>query len=79
MFVQVFSLLKVFQGLIILAVEIRNASYVIEVGGYILEITDGLVNFKRLFEILAFPNPEKLSIVIDINFNLAAGLRTKPE
>ena len=34
---------------------------------------------KRLFEIMAFPNPEKLSIVIDINFNLAAGLRTKPE
>jgi len=34
---------------------------------------------KRLYEILAFPDPEKLSIVIDINFNLAAGLRTKPE
>ncbi len=31
---------------------------------------------KRLFEILAFPDPEKLSIVIDINFNIAAGLRT---
>jgi len=34
---------------------------------------------KRLFEVLAFPDPEKLSIVIDINFNIAAGLRTKPE
>jgi len=31
---------------------------------------------KRLFEVLAFPNPEKLSIVIDIDFNIAAGLRT---
>ena len=33
---------------------------------------------KRLFEVLAFPDPEKLSIIIDINFNIAAGLRTKP-
>jgi flagellar protein FlaF len=34
---------------------------------------------KRLFEVLAFPNdPSKLNIVIDINFNIAAGLRTKP-
>lgn len=33
---------------------------------------------KRLFEVMAFPDPEKLSIVIDINFNIAAGLRTKP-
>ncbi|MHB8120715.1 MAG: flagellar biosynthesis regulator FlaF [Desulfuromonadaceae bacterium] len=31
---------------------------------------------KRLFEVMAFPEPEKLSIVIDINFNIAAGLRT---
>lgn len=31
---------------------------------------------KRLFETLAFPDPEKLTIVIDINFNIAAGLRT---
>jgi flagellar protein FlaF len=31
---------------------------------------------KRLFEVLAFPDPEKLSIVIDIDFNIAAGLRT---
>jgi flagellar biosynthesis activator protein FlaF len=33
---------------------------------------------KRLFEVLAFPAPEKLNILIDINFNVAAGLRTKP-
>ncbi|MBI2353835.1 MAG: flagellar biosynthesis regulator FlaF [Deltaproteobacteria bacterium] len=32
---------------------------------------------KRLFEVMAFPEPEKLSIVIDIDFNIAAGLRTK--
>jgi flagellar protein FlaF len=31
---------------------------------------------KRLFEVLAFPDPEKISIVIDIDFNIAAGLRT---
>lgn len=34
---------------------------------------------KRLFEVMANPSKEKLSIVVDINFNLAAGLRTKPE
>ncbi len=34
---------------------------------------------KRLFEILSFPDPDKLSIVIDIDFNIAAGLRTTPE
>lgn len=34
---------------------------------------------KTLFEVLAFPEPNKLSIVIDIDFNIAAGLRTKPE
>ena len=33
---------------------------------------------KRLFEILALPDPEKLNIVIDINFNIAAGLRSRP-
>lgn len=33
---------------------------------------------KRLFEVLAFPDPEKLAIVIDIDFNIAAGLRTSP-
>lgn len=31
---------------------------------------------KRLFEVMAYPDPEKLSIVIDIDFNIAAGLRT---
>jgi flagellar protein FlaF len=33
---------------------------------------------RRLFEVLAFPDPEKLAIVIDIDFNIAAGLRTNP-
>lgn len=33
---------------------------------------------KRLFETLAFPDPEKLAIVIDIDFNIAAGLRANP-
>lgn len=31
---------------------------------------------KRLFEVLAFPEKEKLFIIIDIDFNIAAGLRT---
>ena len=30
---------------------------------------------KRIFDIMAYPASEKLSIIIDINFNLAAGLR----
>ena len=34
---------------------------------------------KRLFEVLAYPTPEKLTAVININFNLAAGLRSRPE
>lgn len=34
---------------------------------------------KRLFEVMANPDSEKLNIVIDINFNIAAGLRMKPE
>lgn len=34
---------------------------------------------KRLFEVVAFPDPEKLAIIIDIDFNIAAGLRTKVE
>jgi flagellar protein FlaF len=29
---------------------------------------------KRIFEIMAFPSPEKLTIVIKINRNIAAGL-----
>ena len=32
---------------------------------------------KQLFEVMMCPSPEKLSIVIDINFNLAAGLQVK--
>ena len=32
---------------------------------------------KRMFEVMAFPDPEKLSIVIDIDFNIASGLRAK--
>jgi len=31
---------------------------------------------KRLFEILAYPDPAKLAIIIDIDFNIASGLRT---
>ena len=34
---------------------------------------------KRFFELMAYPAPEKLSVVIDINFNIAAGLRTNPD
>jgi flagellar protein FlaF len=30
---------------------------------------------KRIFEILAYPSPEKISIIIDINTNIAEGLR----
>ena len=30
---------------------------------------------KRIFETMAHPAPEKLSIIIDINQNIAAGLR----
>ena len=33
---------------------------------------------RRIFETMAFPSPEKLKIVIDINNNLAAGLRSSP-
>ena len=33
---------------------------------------------RRIFETMAFPAPEKLKIVIDINNNLAAGLRNSP-
>lgn len=36
---------------------------------------------KRIYEVMAFPTAEKLNIVIQINRNLAAGLRgsSKPE
>ena len=33
---------------------------------------------KRIFEVMAYPSPEKLSIIININQNLAAGLRGNP-
>ena len=33
---------------------------------------------RRIFETMAFPSPAKLKIVIDINNNLAAGLRSSP-
>lgn len=33
---------------------------------------------RRILETLAYPSPEKLSIIIDINNNIAAGLRGSP-
>lgn len=33
---------------------------------------------KRIIETMAYPSPEKLNIVIDINENIAAGLRSSP-
>lgn len=33
---------------------------------------------RRIFEIIANPSPEKLTIIININNNIAAGLRTCP-
>ena len=33
---------------------------------------------KRTFDIMAFPAPEKLNILISININIAAGLRGNP-
>ncbi len=33
---------------------------------------------KRIFEIMSFPSPEKLNILININLNIAAGLRGSP-
>jgi flagellar protein FlaF len=32
---------------------------------------------KRLFEVMACPDPQKLTIAININLNLAAGLSTR--
>lgn len=34
---------------------------------------------KRLFEVMARPDKDKLTIVVDIDFNIAAGLRTTPQ
>jgi flagellar biosynthesis activator protein FlaF len=33
---------------------------------------------KRTVDIMAFPSPEKLNAIININLNLAAGLRGEP-
>ena len=33
---------------------------------------------RRIFEVMAHPAPEKLSIIIAINQNIAAGLRNSP-
>jgi flagellar protein FlaF len=33
---------------------------------------------KRIFEIMAYPEPAKLTILIGINENIAAGLRARP-
>ena len=33
---------------------------------------------KRIIEVMAYPAPEKLKVLIDINLNLAAGLRSNP-
>jgi flagellar protein FlaF len=34
---------------------------------------------KRIFETMAYPSPEKLTALVGINLNLAAGLRTTQE
>ncbi len=33
---------------------------------------------KRIFETMAYPTPEKLTVIININLNLAAGLNGSP-
>jgi len=33
---------------------------------------------KRTFDIMAYPSPEKLDVLININLNIAAGLRSNP-
>jgi len=33
---------------------------------------------KRIFDVMAYPSPEKLNVIIDINSNIAAGLRNSP-
>ena len=33
---------------------------------------------KKIYEMKAYPDPENLTIIININNCLAAGLRTKP-
>jgi hypothetical protein len=34
---------------------------------------------KRIFEVMTGPVAEKLNIIININLNLAAGLRNSPQ
>jgi flagellar protein FlaF len=41
-------------------------------------ISLGLFVDKQIIQILAFPSPDKLSIIVNINLNLAAGLRGSP-
>jgi flagellar protein FlaF len=48
------------------------------------EIRENILNLslfmdKRVFEVMANPSPEKLTIIININLNLATGLNSKPE
>ncbi len=48
------------------------------------ELKENILNLslfidKRLFDVMAFPEPQKLDIVIDIDFNIAAGLQAKPD
>lgn len=33
---------------------------------------------QRIFDIMAYPTPEKLTAIINLNMNLAAGLRGEP-
>src|SRR6266702_7746361 len=47
------------------------------------ELKENILNLslfidKRLFDVMAFPEPQKLDIVIDIDFNIAAGVQAKP-
>ncbi len=47
------------------------------------ELKENILNLslfmdKRTIDIMAFPSPEKLNAIIDINLNLAAGLRGEP-
>jgi flagellar biosynthesis activator protein FlaF len=48
-----------------------------------IEMRNNLLNLsvfvdKRIIDVMADPTPEKLKILIDINLNLAAGLRGSP-
>lgn len=48
-----------------------------------VEIRNNLLNLsvfidKRILEVMAHPDPEKIKILVDINLNLAAGLRGSP-